>query len=223
MAQVVPDDERSPHFPRGNGRRLQAIGDSHAPFQTRPRDDFPHVHGGGVDGAQQRTLDAYRVVVARRGGNRGVVIVDDIYAANEGDLPVHHGEFTVHAAQPLAAYRQRAQFAPIYQHAQVFDLERGQVDVDEFAAAKAIDQQMHGNAARCRAAQCVDDAPADVVEFENVGFEEDLALRPLDGGFECRKKLGAVFQQRDRVSVREMRPEFAMDHAGQDRSAVSTA
>ena len=96
--------------------------------------------------------------------------------------------------------------------------ERALMRVLEVACAESVDQHANPHAPSCRACQCRGDAAPGVVVVEDVGFEEDFAVRAVDRLFQRREVLHAADQQLDVVARQQ-----TGHRAGRTRRAVSAA
>ena len=88
---------------------------------------------------------------------------------------------------------------------------------------KLLRQQAHRDAPGGGAAQGGDQRTANGVMFENIGFEIDLGARGIDGRFQRGEEFGPGLEQRKLVAFTEMRPQFALTHAGRRNSALRQA
>ena len=187
VAQVVADHEL---------RRLRA-GALRAPRRRKQRHlallelhelvDRPDALHRAHDRDQQRALDAQREVDARRLLPRRVHVVDDVDAADEGDLAVDVAELAVQPPQPVRAEMPRPDLGPILEQLDPalpqLALERGRQVVP---GAPSVHEHPHEDAAPRRADERGGHDRADVVVGVDVGLEPDLPLGAVDRGDQRR-------------------------------------
>jgi hypothetical protein len=190
---------RCPPAGRGHGGAAATLRPAHA--LPEPRRRRPH-H------VRERPLDAHCVVVARRDAagirQRGLEIVLDVDAADEGHPAVHHRELAVHAAHPVAPHRQPPRKRPEHEHRGARVREDVAEARREVACAEAVDQHLHAHAARRRARERVGDEAAGFIAAIDIGLEVHLLRRGVDRAHERREVLQAVAQEVEAVSADEL-------------------
>ena len=177
-----------------------------APAKVRPGNARPQLRGFGAHLRGERPLNLHCVVVARYRFRRilaAMVIVDHIDAADKRDRAVDARELAMHAPQPAALLPERPGAHGGTEHQQ-FGLRPGQPLAKvrrEVLRAEAVDQQVRGDAALCRARERFGDQAAGRIVGIDVGFDEHLRARRVDRGDQRGKILPAIAQQRDAVAA----------------------
>ena len=181
--------------------------------------DRPDALHRADDRDEQRALDAQREIDARRLLAGRVHVVDDVDAADEGDVPVDVTQLAVQPAQPVRAELPRRDLGTVLQQP---DAALRQVALDGrrevMPGAPSVHEHADENAAPRRADERRRHDPADVVVGVDVRFQPDLALGAVDREDQRRKVLAAASQQGDSVARQE-----PVDHGPPPVSTVAAS
>ena len=186
---------------RAAGRRRRQGGiRARTAAQRSPGHSQPEPGGRVAHLAGKGSLDAHRVVVARRLPFAALEIVDHVDAADERHVAVDGGELAMHPAQPAALPAAPPEFGPEHEQVRARSAQAFAKPAGEVAGAEAVDQQVHVHAARRGARQCVGHSLAGLVVGVEVAFEEHFAAGGVDGLDQGREILRAVLEQREPVA-----------------------
>ena len=142
-----------------------------------------------------RRRHRYRVIEARRNLLRGIHVVDDIDTADKGDSGVDHRQLAMHPPQPVTAEGPAGQFRAVDQHFRTGVLQCLAEPPGEVGCAEAVNQNPHGDTPPGRPGQGIGDLATGDVVGEDVGFQVNFVLCPVDGGNQRGEIAAAVFQQ----------------------------
>jgi hypothetical protein len=158
-----------------------------------------------LNGRQQRTFDAYGVVVARWQPLRRIEVVDDIDPADESNRPVDHGQLAVQTTQAMATQQETRDFRAVDHRLNPGADEHRLQSIGKARGAEAVHEHAHDDPAPSRVGQGFGDRTAGVVILEDVALDMDFALRLADCPDQRRKVVGATVQQRQPVSGKKFR------------------
>ena len=200
MADVVADlksgNLRADRSAARRGERLKP----EAALEIHPGDNLPKAPNRMMHLLHGRPFDTGRVVIARPHVGRGVVVIDDIDAADKSDSGIDHRQLAMEPAQAMPADMEAPDFGAVNHGANAGFRELGEKVRTEILPAKAVDRDIDLDATPGRTAKRRGDLMTDFVIGKNVAFEINFQRRRFDRGQQGGEVLAARIEQREPVA-----------------------